>query len=153
VRRMTWLRFTLAQLMALVLVLGFGFAALRDADHYWADATYTIAILSVSTALLGAIVRRGPTRVPWIGYAVFGWTYVLLDFLPSYTGSGFGFERVKRPTLMIMWAIGRLQPHINGSTHLFHYDQVSYSLGMILFGLVGSIVGRLIAVKPERPNP
>jgi hypothetical protein len=150
---MTRLRFTLAQLMVLVLVLGFGFAALRNADHYWANATYTIAILSVSTALLGAIVRRGTARVPWIGYAVFGWTYILLELLPSWTPSGFGFERVARPTLMIMWAIGRLQPYINGSTHLFHYDQVSYSLGIILFGLVGSIIGRFIAPKQEPPNP
>src|SRR5262249_6849110 len=99
------------------------------------------------------IVRRGKARVPWIGYAVFGWTYVLLDLLPSYTASGFGFERLARPKLMVMWGIGRLQPYINGSTHLFYYDQISYSLGMILFGLVGSIIGRLMAAKQDPPNP
>jgi hypothetical protein len=146
-------RFTLAQLMAVVLYVGFGFAALRNADHYWADATYTIAIISISAALLGAIVRKGTARVPWIGYATFGWTYVLLDLLPSWTPSGFGFERVKRPNLMIMWGIGRLYPHISTSPVLLPYDQVSYSLGMILFGLIGAFVARYLAPKDDGPKP
>ena len=84
---MNRLRFTLAQLMAVVLFVGFGFAALRNADNFWADATYTIAIISLATALLGAIVRRGTARVSWIGFAVFGWTYLMLDFLPAWTPS------------------------------------------------------------------
>jgi hypothetical protein len=146
---MSRLRFTLAQLMAIVLAVAFGFAALRNADHFWADATYTLAIGSIAAALLGAIVRKGPARVPWIGYAVFGWTYVLLDLLPSWTPSGFGFGRVTRPNLMIMWGIGRLKPYINTSPDLLPYDQVSYSLGMILSGLIGAVLARLLASKDD----
>jgi hypothetical protein len=144
---------TIAGLMAIVLYVAFGFAALRNADQFWANATYTIAIFSTSTALLGAIVRKGTARVPWIGYAVFGWTYVLLDLLPSWTPSGFGFERVVRPNLMIMWGIGRLHPYINISINLLRYDQVSYSLGMILSGLIGAVLARFLASKDDRPNP
>jgi hypothetical protein len=54
---------------------------------------------------------------------------------------------------MIMWAIGRLQPHINASSGVILCDQVSYSLGIMLFGLLGAIIGRVIAPKEERPNP
>jgi hypothetical protein len=150
---MTRLRFTLAQLMAIVLYLGFCFAALRNADRFWANATYTIAIFSVATAVLGVIIRRGAARVTWIGYAVFGWTYVLLDMLPSWTSRGFGFERVVRPNLIIMWAIGRLYPYLNTSSNLLQYDQTSYSLGMILCGLIGAVLARLLAMKDEGSNP
>jgi len=146
-------RITIAGLMAIVLYVAFGFAALRNADHFWADATYTIAIISNSAALVGAIVRKGRARVPWIGYAVFGWSYVLLDLLPSWTPSGFGFQRVMRPNLMIMWGIGRLKPYISTSPNLLPYDQVSYSLGMILCGLIGAVLARLLASKDDRPNP
>ena len=59
------------------------------------------------------MVRKVAARVPWIGFAVFGWTYVLRDLLPSWIPSGFGFERVARPNLIVMWAIGRLEPHVN----------------------------------------
>jgi hypothetical protein len=146
-------RITIAGLMTIVLYVAFGVAALRNADHFWADATYTIAVFSVSTALLGAIFRKRAARVPWIGYAVFGWTYILLDFLPSWTPSGFGFERVVRPNLIIMWGIGRLKPYISASANLLTYDQVSYSLGMILFGLIGAGVARLFASTDNQPNP
>jgi uncharacterized membrane protein len=146
-------RFTLAQLMTVVLYVGFGFAALRNADRYWADATYTIAIISIAAALLSAIVRQGTARVPWMGYAIFGWTYVLLDLLPSWTPSGFGFERVVRPKLLAMWGIGRLYTYINTSQNLIQYDQISYSLGMIVFGLIGSFLARFLATRDDRPIP
>ena len=42
---MSRLRFTIAQAMALVIFVGFGFAALRNAEEFWASATYTVARL------------------------------------------------------------------------------------------------------------
>ncbi len=146
-------RITIAGLMVIVLYVALGFAALTNANYFWADATYTLAIISIATALLGTIVRKGTARVPWIGYAVFGWTYVLLDVLPSWVNSGFGFARVTRPNLMLMWGIGQLKPYISSSPNLLPFDQVSYSLGMILFGLIGIVVARVVAVKDAPPNP
>jgi hypothetical protein len=48
---MTRPRLTIAQSMAIVLFLGFGFAALRNADAFWASVTFSLAIISVSVAL------------------------------------------------------------------------------------------------------
>ena len=79
---MTRFRLTIAQLMAIVLYLSLGFAALRNADRLWASATFTLSIVAISTALLGALIRRGRARPAWIGFAVFGWTYLLLSTLP-----------------------------------------------------------------------
>ncbi len=55
---MTLLRFTLAQLMAVVLYLAVGFAA-RNADEFWASAAYTLAISLIAAALVGALTFSG----------------------------------------------------------------------------------------------
>jgi hypothetical protein len=65
---MTRLRFTLAQLLAILLYLGFGFAALRNADEFWASAAYTLAIILIAAALVGALARKGGARTTWIGF-------------------------------------------------------------------------------------
>jgi hypothetical protein len=99
---MTRLRFTLAQLMAIVLYLGFGFAALRNADEFWESAAATLAIILIAAALVGASARGGRARTPWIGFAVFGWAYLITAHLPP----------LRKPHLLIEWGIARLQPYI-----------------------------------------
>ena len=56
---MTRPRLTIAQLMTLILFVGFGFAALRNANQFWASATYTLAIISILVALLCAFALQG----------------------------------------------------------------------------------------------
>ena len=75
---MNRLRFTIANLMVLVLYVGLGFAALRNADKFWASATYTLAILAVSAAVVVAVARKGRARLTWLGFAVFGWASLLI---------------------------------------------------------------------------
>jgi hypothetical protein len=153
---MTRLRFTLAQSMAILFYLGFGFAALRNADDLWASATYTLAITMIATALVGAFARRGVARMTWTGFAVFGWTYLLVVHLPPREVGGLGFGPIRNPSLLIEWGIARLEPYIHpipGGRDLTDYEQVGNSLGIMLFGLVGAILGHLMATKDERPNP
>jgi hypothetical protein len=142
-------RVTIAGLMAVVLYAALSFAALANASAVWADTTYTIAILTVSTALLGAIVRKGPNRVPWVGFAVFGWIYVLIDLLPGWFHSGFGMGNTTRPNLMIVWAIDRLAPLVNRNPDLSIFDRISYSLGMMAFGLIGAALAPVLATKHD----
>jgi hypothetical protein len=149
-------RFTLAQLMAIVLYLSFGLAALRNADELWASTASTLSIILIAWALVGVLARSGRARTPWVGFAVFGWTYLLTAHLPPLdigvlNRPGF------RPHLLVGWGFARLQPYIKplppGINGDFFYDQVSESLGIILFGLVGMVLGRLVASEGEQPNP
>jgi hypothetical protein len=154
---MSRLRFTLAQLMGIVLYLGFGFAALRNADEFWASATYTLATILIAVALVGAFARSGRARTPWVGFAVFGWTYLLIVHLPDWSIGGLGFGPIQKPLLLIEWGTARLQPYIKplpqgAGGNLMTYEQVSQSLGIILFGLAGAVLGRLLAAKDERRN-
>jgi hypothetical protein len=107
------LRFTLAQLMGIVIYLGFGFAALRNADAMWASAAYTLAIILIAASLVGALALSGRARTPWLGFAVFGWTYLLIVHLPAWETGGLGFGPIWKPPLLIEWATARLQPYIN----------------------------------------
>ena len=156
------LRFTLAQLMGIVFYLGFGFAALRNADDFWASAAYTLAIILIAASLVGAFARSGWARTPWVGFTVFGWTYLLIVHLPDWGPGGLGFGPIRKPTLLIEWATARLQPYIHplppgmsggrAGIFLHAYEQISKSLGIILFGLLGALLGRLVAAKGEQSD-
>jgi hypothetical protein len=155
------LRFTLAQLMAVVLYVGFGFAALRNADELWASLTFTLAIITISMAFVGAFARKGRARTTWCGFAVFGLAYLIIGLWPplnALTSVYFSYSSGQRPTpvLLIDWGLHHLQPYLHplppGATGFIPYDQVSHSLGSIVFGLVGAVLGRLVAVKDDRPN-
>jgi hypothetical protein len=153
---MNRLRFTLAQLMAVVLLVGFGFAALRNADEFWASAIYTLAISMIAAALVGALARKSEAHMTWTGFAVFGWTYLLVDQLPPRDIGGLGLGPIPKPILLVEWGIARLQPYIyptGDARVLTIYEQISYSLGIILFGLVGAVLGRLVTTQDQRSNP
>jgi hypothetical protein len=152
---MTRLRFTLAQLMALVISLGFGLAALRNADPFWASATYSLAIILIAAAPVAAFARRGTARMAWAGFAVFGWTYLLVAQIPPWPIGGLGSGPIPKPVLLIEWGIVRLQSQVNPqsmrTSSWVQFEQVSLSLGIVLFGLVGAVVSRVLAVRDERP--
>jgi hypothetical protein len=154
---MTRPRLTIAQLMIVILLVGFGFAALRNANQFWASATYTLAIISILVALLCAFARKGKARMTWAGLAVFGWAYLLIDLLPDRSVGSLGAGPIPWPSLIIEWGTAQLQPFIHplapGTYDWAYYDQVSHSLGIILFGLIGAVIGRLVATRDDRRNP
>jgi hypothetical protein len=145
-------RFTLAQLMAIVLVIGFGFAALRNANALWASATFSLAILTVSVAIAGACSRKEGARMPWAGFAVAGGLY-LMSWLSSSSTNG---PLYGTPDPLLYRLLYMLRPYINpetssGSSYIA-YTHISHSLETVLFGCIGAILGRLLAVKDDRPK-
>src|SRR3954453_22282438 len=97
---MTRLRFTLAQLMAAVIFIGLGFAALRSASRLGASAVFTLTVAVLSAAILGAMARRGRARMPWAGFALFGWVYLGTTFGPWAAANG-----VLAPPYVTRWGI------------------------------------------------
>jgi hypothetical protein len=133
------IQLTIARLMAIVLLFGFGFTALRNADPMWASATLTLAILTVSAATVGAI-KGGITST---GFAIAGWASLLIWLtLPQSVGDLNG-----HPRQLLSWALGhfsdRVNPKASGGRDLIHYRQVSCALEVIVTGLAGSMIARL----------
>ena len=84
---MRW-RPTVAGLMGLVLLFGFGFAALRRPTALWASGLFAAALFSMAIAFLRGIATEGRDRAGWLGFAIFGWSYLLLGFAPGYPPEG-----------------------------------------------------------------
>jgi hypothetical protein len=145
---MSRLRFTLAQLMAVVLLIGFGFAALRNANGLWASATFSLAILTVSVAVAGACSREGRARMPWAGFAVAGGLSLVIWLS---TPSTIGY--VNGPPYPMLYRLqSYLNPGASGGGPFIAYTQISHSLDVVLLGCLGAIMGRLLAAKGEQPN-
>jgi len=93
-------RFSIASLMAFVLIFGVGLAALRNASELWAGMMLLVALGVVGAAVLGAIILRGRERAWWSGFALFAGGYMALAVGP--------------------WLSDRFQPQL-GTTHLLQY--------------------------------
>ena len=75
-------RFSIAGLMAMILLLAIGMAALRDPTTLWASALFTAAVILCTASFLGAMAHRGVLRFSWAGIAVFGWVYLIISLGP-----------------------------------------------------------------------
>lgn len=73
-------RFSIKGLMVVVILVAIGIAALRSASELWASFVLTLTFGLLATAGLGALFSRGERQVFWIGFAAFGWGYVLVCF-------------------------------------------------------------------------
>lgn len=143
---MTRLRFNLAQVMASVLFIGFGFAALRNADGLYASAAFALALLTVSVALAGACSRKGRARMPWAGFAAAGGLYLGAWLWTSLTNIGIEGP----PRHVLFWLQPYINPAASGGTPYIAFGQVSRSLEVVLVGCIGAIAGRILAPTEER---
>jgi hypothetical protein len=137
--------------MAFVIFIGFGFAALRNANEIWASATFTLAFFMITMAPLGALVRRGTARMAWSGFGIFGWARLLIDAFPHPDFTLFG--AMPSPGLLTDRVFDYLLRYLSTPGGLDNYPaQVCHSLQIILFGLLGTVLGRLMALNDERPS-
>jgi hypothetical protein len=145
---MNRLRFSLAQLMAIVLYCGFGFAALRNANVFWAGATFDLAIITVSVALVGACVRK-EGRVAWAGFATAaGVRLVIWLSTPQTVGS------LNGPPHSLFYGLQKyLNPMASGGIAFIAYTQICNSLDIVFLGFVAAALSRFLAMKADRTNP
>ena len=76
-------RVSIATLLVVVGLMAVGFAALRVSSRLWANASFSVVLLSLVVAIAALIYRQGPRRAFWAGFALFGWTYLILVFGPA----------------------------------------------------------------------
>ena len=80
---MKHIRFTIASLLVVVLIVALGFAALREASDLWESGVFTLALAALLVSILLAVHRTESRRAFWIAFALFGWTYLGLSLVPS----------------------------------------------------------------------
>jgi hypothetical protein len=165
--------------MAVVLFIGLGFAALRSASPLLASAVFTLTVAILSAAVLGAMARRGRARMIWAGFALFGWIYLGTTFGPWEAGNGVTAPPYVTRWALDYWdaklwsvgpvQIGRMETGPSGEMlfpryppvvlppslppDAFQFRRIGHCCVTILFGVAGAVLGRLLAVKGEGPNP
>ena len=76
-------RFHLGTLVILVLLLGVGFAALRESNAIWDSSIFSLTLAVLLISILLAVHRTEKRRAFWLGFTVFGWIYLGLCLVPS----------------------------------------------------------------------
>src|SRR5262249_42018111 len=76
------IRLNIASLLLAVLVLGIGFAALRESNGIWDAGIFTLTVGMLLISVLLAVHRKEARRAFWLGFALFGWSYMALSLVP-----------------------------------------------------------------------
>ena len=73
-------RFSVGELMAVIVVLSAGFAALRTPNGLTLNLVFTIFAAALAWATLAAILGSGRRKAFWAGFAVFAWPYLFAAY-------------------------------------------------------------------------
>jgi len=71
-------RFSIRQLLVWTALVGLACVSLRNASPTWVAALLGLVLLVLTAAVPLAIFRHERSRAFWIGFALFGWLYVLV---------------------------------------------------------------------------
>jgi hypothetical protein len=95
-------RFSIASLLGVVLVIAVALAALRASTDAWDSGVLGLILLILLTATLLVVHRTNPRRAYWLGFALFGWAYLVASFVPPVgsrlpTTQGLGYLASRLP--------------------------------------------------------
>ena len=76
-------RFHLGTLVILVMLLGVGFAALRESSATWDSSIFSVTLGVLLISILLAMHRTGKRGAFWLGFALFGSAYLGLSLVRS----------------------------------------------------------------------
>ena len=128
-------RFSIASLLGVVFLVAIAVAALREANEPWDSGVFavTLVILLVSTLL--AVHRRERRRAFWLGFALWGWTYLVASLIPPVesrlpTTKGLAFLDSKLPGRSVT---ARLQVvgNLSFGTNNLNVQNVDFTYGSV----------------------
>lgn len=76
-------RFKIRSLLGVVVFVAIAIAALRAADDHWDSGTLGLILLILLMAILLAVHRTDRRRAYWLGFALFGWAYLIVTLVPQ----------------------------------------------------------------------
>jgi hypothetical protein len=158
-------RFSLAALMAFVIMAGVAFANLRCSTKLWASVVFSLTLTILLISGFGAIAHRGAARLTWAGFALFGWAYFLAVF-----GSWADLNGVTVPPLITTRLLEQVGPNVLGNEYgpsvagepdvvvagvtvksAWQFRRIGHCFSALVFGLIGAGVGRTFAAKSDVP--
>ena len=164
-------RFSIAGLMGVVLLVATGLAALRSASETWASVLFLATFVAFCIALVGAFGDAGARRGAWLGFAVFGWVYVGAAFEPYDFAPNLPTDTLLKVLAPSFGVDSRLLAGPFGRTWMQHagfgrgagvigaksFFQIGHCLIALLAGVIGALLGgwlfRVAAKRRESTAP
>lgn len=121
-RAMRCFRSHIGTLVILVLLMGVGFAALRESNEPWDTSIFSITLGVLLISILPAVHRSEKRRAFWLGFALFGSAYLGLSLVPTIesrliTSRGLAFLDSKiRRSISASEALYNLLVEVNSQT-------------------------------------
>jgi hypothetical protein len=163
-------RFSLRWVFVAVAFAAVSAAALTDGAARWSALLALTSVFALLASILGVIHRRGESRSFWIGFAVFGWAYLVLsqeaiglsEALPMNVLFTDLYPYFRRTALIDpagpqpAWVQGVERE--NGQVVAvivtqYDFHRLGHSVCTILFALLGGMLGRWFhATRPEEAD-
>ncbi len=142
-------RFSISDLMAVVLFISVAIASLTHPTQLCASLIYSLTLGVLCLAVLGTAFRVGESQRFWAGFIVFGWvTYLLMFPLASISSPSLPV------TLLVDYSIQFLHPPrpTGPSSSVMTLDSpgqiafyhIAYSLSVIVIGFIGAYLSRAV---------
>ena len=166
-------RLTIAGMLGLIAFIAVAAAAMKNPSTLWTQTIVTAALTSLMFASLAALVRRGDRSFA-IGFAVFGWTYLVLSLAPwfeEHVGPWLLATRVgdevyarflqqeKNSHMREMIVGSDLYPWSMDAINWMddsrypHYRRIIHCLGAIAHGVAGGLAAVVLTRKPRSARP
>jgi hypothetical protein len=116
------IRFTIAGLLGFVSFTAIGLAALRSATDLWDSGVFGITLALLLISVLLAVHRTGVGRAYWLGFALFGWAYLVICLVPPIearlpTTQGLAYIDSKVADRPVSMTFGFTTHGVNGNTN------------------------------------
>jgi hypothetical protein len=138
------MRLSIAGLMGAIAVAALSLAALRSASPAVAGAAIMITCGALALAVVGVACRAGVSRACWLGFALFGSTYMAAAFLLEPSLSEF-------PTIALLIAVASragavptFVPAVGAPVIDPHYVWFGHCIWTVVLGLIGAFLALLL---------
>jgi hypothetical protein len=140
-------RFSIASLMSAILIIALSFAALRINSVFLSGIILLTTLALLCGAIFMSLTESGPSRLAWIGCAVFGWPCFILGFGPVAN------ERLGPPLMTDMFeeAIPYINPELDSEIKKPFRQTWDQNMLFNLCFECDQVCGRIAAIPPVEP--
>lgn len=148
-------RVSLAGLAAVVALAALAFGALRTPSEWGHARVFTVTVFLYLFATLRALLLPRRSRAPWVGFALFGWTYFVLCSL-FYKAQFLGTTGLIEAIALRAFPPSPL-PLVPGRTRVIYDPTVNtarvdfLATCQLVFGWLFAILGAVLALFSTRP--
>jgi hypothetical protein len=102
-------RISLASLIGIVAVIALGLAGMLSTSRLWLMLASTVTLVVLLAAILASWLFSGIDRAFWVGFALFGWTYLIMVNW-DWIGGQLGHDLTAGISEAAEWLIPEIKP-------------------------------------------